>query len=36
MELHIDSMPNDETIQTAIYGPLVLARRFKEVTKDTS
>jgi hypothetical protein len=36
MELHIDSMPNDETIQAAIYGPLVLARRFKEVTKDTS
>jgi DUF1680 family protein len=36
MELHIDSMPNDETIQAAIYGPLVLARRSKEVTKDTS
>jgi uncharacterized protein len=35
MELHIDSMPNDETIPAAIYGPLVLARRFKEVTKDT-
>jgi DUF1680 family protein len=36
MGLHIDSMPDDETIQSAIYAPLVLARRFKEVTKDTS
>ena len=34
MGLHIDSMPDDETIQAAMYGPLVLAGRFDPVTKD--
>ncbi len=34
MGLHIDSMPDDESIQAAMYGPLVLAGRFDEVTKD--
>ena len=34
MGLHIDSMPDDETIQAAMYGPLVLAGRFEAVTKD--
>lgn len=36
MRLHIDSMPDDETIQAAMYGPLVLAGRFDEVTRDMS
>ncbi len=36
MALHIDSMPDDETIQAAMYGPLVLAGRFDEVTKEMS
>jgi DUF1680 family protein len=34
MELHIDPMPDDETIQSAMYGPLVLAGRFEPVTKE--
>jgi DUF1680 family protein len=34
MGLHVDSMPDDETIQAAMYGPLVLAGRFDPVTKD--
>jgi DUF1680 family protein len=34
MGLHIDSMPDDETIQAAMYGPLVLAGRFGTVTRD--
>ena len=34
MGLHIDSMPDDETIQAAMYGPLVLAGRFEAVTKE--
>lgn len=34
MGLHIDSMPDDETIQAAMYGPLVLAGRFDTVTKE--
>ncbi|MFZ1139665.1 MAG: beta-L-arabinofuranosidase domain-containing protein [Candidatus Sulfotelmatobacter sp.] len=36
MGLHIDSMPDDETIQAAMYGPVVLAGRFEEVTTDMS
>jgi DUF1680 family protein len=34
MALHIDPMPDDETIQAVMYGPLVLAGRFGSVTKD--
>jgi uncharacterized protein len=36
MALHIDPMPDDHTIQAAMYGPLVLAGRFDEVSKDMS
>jgi uncharacterized protein len=34
MGLHIDSMPDNQTIQAAMYGPLVLAGRFEAVTKE--
>jgi DUF1680 family protein len=34
MGLHIDSMPDDETIQAVMYGPLVLAGRFEPVTSE--
>ncbi len=34
MGLHIDSMPDNQTIQAAMYGPLVLAGRFEPVTRD--
>jgi hypothetical protein len=34
MGLHIDPMPDDETIQAVMYGPLVLAGRFDAVGKD--
>lgn len=34
MSLHIDPMPDDQTIQAMMYGPLVLAGRFDEVTKE--
>jgi DUF1680 family protein len=34
MDLHIDPMPDDETIQAFMYGPLVLAGRFDAVGKD--
>jgi hypothetical protein len=34
MGLHIDPMPDNETIQAVMYGPLVLAGRFDAVTKD--
>ena len=34
MALHIDSMPDNETMQAAMYGPLVLAGRFEAVTKE--
>ena len=34
MALHMDSMPDDQTLQAAMYGPLVLAGRFDAVTKD--
>lgn len=36
MQLHIDSLPDDETIQAVMYGPLVLAGRFDEVTREMS
>jgi uncharacterized protein len=36
MGLHMASMPDDETIQAAMYGPLVLAGRFDQVTKEMS
>jgi len=36
MGLHIHAMPDDETIQAAMYGPLVLAGRFEPVTKEMS
>jgi DUF1680 family protein len=34
MKLHIDAMPDDETMQAVMYGPLVLAGRFEPVSKD--
>jgi DUF1680 family protein len=34
MGLHIDRMPDDETVQAVMYGPLVLAGRFDTVSKD--
>ena len=34
MDLHIESMPDNQTIQAAMYGPLVLAGRFEAVTKE--
>jgi DUF1680 family protein len=34
MGLHIDSMPDNGTIQAAMYGPLVLAGRFDPVSKE--
>ncbi len=34
MGLHIHSMPDDDTIQAVMYGPLVLAGRFDPVTKE--
>ena len=36
MALHIDAMPDDETIQAALYGPLVLAGRFEAVPRAMS
>jgi DUF1680 family protein len=36
MQLHMSSMPDDESVQAAMYGPLVLAGRFDEVQKDLS
>jgi hypothetical protein len=36
MDLHIDSMPDNETIQAAMYGPLVLAGRFDAVPNEMS
>lgn len=34
MGLHMQPMPDDETVQAVMYGPLVLAGRFGEVTKE--
>jgi|tagenome__1003787_1003787.scaffolds.fasta_scaffold20990088_13 DUF1680 family protein len=36
MDLHIDAMPDDETVQAAMYGPLVLAGRFDPVSREQS
>jgi hypothetical protein len=34
MALHIDAMPDDQSMQTMMYGPLVLAGKFDAVSKD--
>jgi uncharacterized protein len=34
MDLHISPMPDDETLQAAMYGPLVLAGRFDAVSPE--
>ena len=34
MALHIDPMPDDPSIQAVMYGPLVLAGRFDQVSKE--
>ena len=34
MALHVDSMPDDQSVQAMMYGPLVLAGRFDPVSKD--
>ena len=36
MGLHVDSMPDDETVQAVMYGPLVLAGRFDSVSSEMS
>lgn len=36
MGLHIDAMPDDQTIQAAMFGPLVLAGRLDPVKKEMS
>ena len=34
MNLHVDPMPDDSTVQAMMYGPLVLAGRFEPVTRE--
>jgi len=34
MGLHVDSMPDDRTVQSMMYGPLVLAGKFGTVSKE--
>ena len=34
MHLHIHAMPDDESVQAMMYGPLVLAGRFEPVSKE--
>jgi DUF1680 family protein len=34
MKLHINSMPDDQTLQAVMYGPVVLAGRFDPVTAE--
>jgi DUF1680 family protein len=34
MSLHIESMPDDQTLQAVMYGPAVLAGRFDPVSKE--
>ncbi len=34
MGLHVAPMPDDDTVQAMMYGPLVLAGRFEPVTKE--
>ena len=36
MDLHINAMPDNQTIQAAMYGPLVLAGRFDAVPNEMS
>jgi uncharacterized protein len=36
MRVRIDPMPDDQTVQAVMYGPLVLAGRFDEVSKEMS
>ncbi|HLZ42313.1 MAG TPA: beta-L-arabinofuranosidase domain-containing protein [Candidatus Sulfotelmatobacter sp.] len=36
MKLHTAPMPDDESMQAAMYGPLVLAGRFEPVTQEMS
>lgn len=36
MNLHIDSMPDNQNVQAAMYGPLVLAGRFDAVSREMS
>src|SRR5579872_4890284 len=36
MALHIDPMPGNESVQAVMYGPLVLAGRFDDVSKEMS
>ncbi len=36
MALHIDPMPDNESLQAVMYGPLVLAGRFDDVSKEMS
>lgn len=36
MGLHTDPMPDDDTVQAAMYGPLVLAGRFEVVNQEMS
>ncbi|HZQ93947.1 MAG TPA: beta-L-arabinofuranosidase domain-containing protein [Candidatus Sulfotelmatobacter sp.] len=36
MDLHIEAMPDNEAIQAAMYGPLVLAGRFDPVPREMS
>jgi uncharacterized protein len=34
MDLHVAPMPDDEHVEAVMYGPLVLAGRFDEVSKE--
>jgi uncharacterized protein len=34
MKLHIDTMPDDSSVQAVMYGPMVLAGRFDAVAKE--
>jgi len=34
MRLHVAPMPDDESVQAVMYGPLVLAGRFNEIGRD--
>ena len=36
MALHIDPMPDNESVQAVMYGPLVLAGRFDDVSTEMS
>ena len=34
MHLHVAPMPDDESVQAVMYGPLVLAGRFNQISRD--